>query len=454
MVSSVNTNINSMAAVQALTDIGNSMAMTQAHIQSGLKVGSSADNPAIFTIAQGLRANIGALTAVGDSLATGIATVQGQSAGATSIATTLNTLLQTVTQAQNATGTALAASNATITKALGNIDAFANATTINNVNLLATAGSVSILSNIDGTNTVATTSTASTSTGLGLSSLGVTATGSSTSFLNTVTLGAIAVAGSVVNYTSPTGVTTAFTFVAAGTATGPTQVDVGTTGAAGSATNLQTALVANGITNTSNATAGVITSTGGGSITGSTPNFTTTGGPAAADTFTFVSSAGVSKTFTFGSAVGQVNVGATEAASMSNLTNALNSSGIASVTNATTGILTVAGGTGAFTTAAAGIATTAASTSGAAAIALVNNAITRIGVTLSALGSATTQLQGLSDFTGKLETSFKTSLGAMVDANLSDESAKLASLQTKQSLAIQSLSLANQGPSALLQLFR
>jgi flagellin len=75
-------------------------------------------------------------------------------------------------------------------------------------------------------------------------------------------------------------------------------------------------------------------------------------------------------------------------------------------------------------------------------------------VTLSSLGSATTQLQGLSDFMGKLVTSVKTSLGAMVDANLSDESAKLASLQTKQSLAIQSLSLANQGPSALLQLFR
>ena len=45
-------------------------------------------------------------------------------------------------------------------------------------------------------------------------------------------------------------------------------------------------------------------------------------------------------------------------------------------------------------------------------------------------------------------------LGAMVDANLSEESAKLSSLQTKQSLAIQSLSIANQGPGALLQLFR
>jgi flagellin len=73
---------------------------------------------------------------------------------------------------------------------------------------------------------------------------------------------------------------------------------------------------------------------------------------------------------------------------------------------------------------------------------------------LSALGSATIQLQGLSDFTGKLSDSVSTSLGAIVDANLSSESAMLASLQTKQSLAIQSLSLANQGPSSLLSLFR
>jgi flagellin len=63
-------------------------------------------------------------------------------------------------------------------------------------------------------------------------------------------------------------------------------------------------------------------------------------------------------------------------------------------------------------------------------------------------------LQGLSTFTSALSASVTTGLGALVDANLSSESAMLASLQTKQSLAIQSLSLANQGPGALLSLFR
>ena len=89
-----------------------------------------------------------------------------------------------------------------------------------------------------------------------------------------------------------------------------------------------------------------------------------------------------------------------------------------------------------------------------AAITTVNTAIAQIGATLSQLGAMTQQLQGLSSFTSALSTSVTTGLGAMVDANLSDESARLSSLQTKQSLAIQSLSLANQGPGALLQLFR
>jgi flagellin len=118
-------------------------------------------------------------------------------------------------------------------------------------------------------------------------------------------------------------------------------------------------------------------------------------------------------------------------------------------TEDSSGVITVSGGT-----TSASALTTATVSGGTAAIAAVNAAISQIGRTLSALGSATIQLQGLSDFTGKLSDSVSTSLGAIVDANLSSESAMLASLQTKQSLAIQSLSLANQGPSSLLSLFR
>ncbi len=281
MVTSVNTNVNALAAVQTLSDISSQLTSTQGAIESGLKVGSAADNPAVFTIAQGLRANVNALTAVSDTLNTGIATLQGQTAGAKSISDTLNTLKTTVTQSEGQTGDALAASQAAIKNALANIDSFAKASTINGVNLLdGTAAtpqlSADFLSNVNGSATTVTLTSSSDSASLGL---------------------------------------TAATFAGAGFVDG---TQAGTT----------------------------------------------------------------------------------------------------------------------------------------AAIAQLDTAIQKIGQTLTQLGSGTVQLQGLKSFTDQLSASNTTSLGALVDANLSEESAKLSSLQTKQSLAIQSLSIANQGPGALLQLFR
>ena len=98
MVTSVNTNINAMAAIQSLDQISNQMTSTQASIESGLSINSASDNPAIFTIAQGLRANVDALGAVSANLNTAVATVQAQTQGATSISDALQTLLKTVTQ--------------------------------------------------------------------------------------------------------------------------------------------------------------------------------------------------------------------------------------------------------------------------------------------------------------------------------------------------------------------
>ena len=45
-------------------------------------------------------------------------------------------------------------------------------------------------------------------------------------------------------------------------------------------------------------------------------------------------------------------------------------------------------------------------------------------------------------------------VGTLVDANMAEESANLQAAQTRQQLGIQALSIANQGPSAILSLFR
>ena len=48
----------------------------------------------------------------------------------------------------------------------------------------------------------------------------------------------------------------------------------------------------------------------------------------------------------------------------------------------------------------------------------------------------------------------ETGLGALVDADLAMESARMQALQIKQQLGTQSLSIANQAPQSLLSLFR
>jgi flagellin len=57
-------------------------------------------------------------------------------------------------------------------------------------------------------------------------------------------------------------------------------------------------------------------------------------------------------------------------------------------------------------------------------------------------------------FIGKLQDTIDAGVGNLVDADLAKESARLQSLQTKQQLGIQALSIANSSSSTLLGLFR
>jgi flagellin len=96
---------------------------------------------------------------------------------------------------------------------------------------------------------------------------------------------------------------------------------------------------------------------------------------------------------------------------------------------------------------------TAGVTGATAAIATVNGAISKLNANSASLGAAAQQLTGVAAFTTTLSNSLTSGLGALTDADMAAESAQLQSLQTKQQLAIQSLSIANQQPQALLKLF-
>jgi len=77
-----------------------------------------------------------------------------------------------------------------------------------------------------------------------------------------------------------------------------------------------------------------------------------------------------------------------------------------------------------------------------------------IGTALGSLGATNTSLNFLSTFTKTLADAVTEGLGALVDADLAVESAKLQSLQVKQQLGIQALSIANARPQSVLGLFR
>ena len=80
-------------------------------------------------------------------------------------------------------------------------------------------------------------------------------------------------------------------------------------------------------------------------------------------------------------------------------------------------------------------------------------AIAKLGTISSTLGSASDELSGLSSFSSSLLNSKTAGVGALTDADMAEVSARLTSLQTKQQLSVQSLTIANKNPQALLKLF-
>jgi flagellin len=72
----------------------------------------------------------------------------------------------------------------------------------------------------------------------------------------------------------------------------------------------------------------------------------------------------------------------------------------------------------------------------------------------AALGTAEKRIEIQNEFVNSLVDSFKAGIGALVDADLEEASARLQALQVQQQLGIQALSIANQAPQNILALFR
>ncbi|WP_280109929.1 flagellin, partial [Rhizobium mesoamericanum] len=84
----------------------------------------------------------------------------------------------------------------------------------------------------------------------------------------------------------------------------------------------------------------------------------------------------------------------------------------------------------------------------------VETALTSMTTLGSQLGSLQQRVDIQTDFVSSLSDSIDSGIGRLVDADMEEESSKLTALQTQQSLAIQSLSIANSSSQNILQLFR
>ena len=93
-------------------------------------------------------------------------------------------------------------------------------------------------------------------------------------------------------------------------------------------------------------------------------------------------------------------------------------------------------------------------TKASALIATIQSSLTNVNSALAKLSSGAAKFSIQASFTQKLADTLTAGIGNLVDANMAQESARLQSLQVKQQLGVQALSIANQAPQTILALFR
>jgi len=84
----------------------------------------------------------------------------------------------------------------------------------------------------------------------------------------------------------------------------------------------------------------------------------------------------------------------------------------------------------------------------------VNQSITNVNSALARIGTGASSLDAHKTFASTLSDTIETGIGNLVDADLAKESARLQSLQVKQQLSVQALSIANSIPQSILSLFQ
>ena len=99
-------------------------------------------------------------------------------------------------------------------------------------------------------------------------------------------------------------------------------------------------------------------------------------------------------------------------------------------------------------------ATISTQTKASAMIATIGQSIQNVNASLATLASGEKKFSVQNDFVSKLVDTLNAGIGNLVDADMAKESARLQSLQVKQQLGVQALTIANAQPQIILSLFR
>ncbi len=508
-MTSINTNVAALAALRTLTATSQSLGETQARIESGFKVNSAKDGPSTFVIAQGLRGDIQSLKAVQEGIGFGQAALTTASAAAEEVSNRLTDLREQFTNAQNE-GLPTAPLQEEATAIINQIDAIVTSSTFSGINLLDGQKDLNVLSGING-ETVQVASTDVSASGLNLNGLNLRTTDS----LTRVNFGAtFAVADTnTLELQRADGTSVTFEFDSGGgVTTGNIAVAIAAGDENATLNNLVTAINnVDGLESSIQAsdvqggTAGsidiqdglgpitAVTPTGLTAVTSTALTFATDVGFNGADAiqnngaqFEITKSDGTTVRFEIedtnvgdGVATGFTNVDADFSAVgfdtnglIETLNTALAAEGLEAVRvegDATAGDFTLrfreTGGGQIQDIQISNLATNTSSDpirqrdsnneiASSYADAQINNAVATLDTVLSSLGTAQNRLEGQASFTTLLTDKLTEGVGILVDADLAEESARLQALQTKQQLATQSLSIANQNPQTILSLFR
>lgn len=424
MTASILTNTSAMVALQTLRTTNSSLDQVQSQIATGKKVAVAKDNASIFAISKVMESDVAGFKAISDSLSLGSSTVAVASNAAKQIGELLNDIKGKIVSAneENVDRQKIQTEIVSLRDQIAGIVSTAQFNGLNLVDGSVTSGSISILASLDrnaaggvATNSISiNTQNLSISSGLDVGTSAVTQTDPGTAGLIDANDGgtndSVSIGG--------------FVFLdATGGATGGTAL--------------------------ARDAAGVDTTVAGGLVEGDAVSF---------------SIGNITGSYT-------VQVGDNTEAVVSGLKNALIAAGVDQNDftldiDTTAGVIEVTNNTNAdaafsftSTRGTGGLAglnsIDVTTTSGAsAALSAVEGFIQTAVDAQAAFGTGERRIDIQNTFLTTQIDAFNSGIGALVDADLEEASARLQALQVQQQLGIQALSIANQAPQNILALFR